>query len=87
VFENERNEELPKRDPEKDELPKPVPPRTAAEDEPLAGPKECHPLPVAPRLRAEKFEPAKFPEFRPPLKREELPPLPNECQFPSLIAE
>lgn len=97
AFEKDPDLELPKRDPEKDdlpkveppkrELPKLFPPRTVAEDEPLAGPKECHPLPTPPPLCAEKFEPAKFPELRPPLKREEPPPLPNECQFPSPIAE
>ncbi len=55
-------------------------------EEALDGPKECQPPSDLPPLCAEKPEEAKFPELRPPLKREALP-LPKECQRPSLIPE
>jgi hypothetical protein len=56
-------------------------------EEALDGPKECQPPSDLPPLCAEKPEEAKFPELRPPLKREEPLPLPKECQRPSLIPE
>ena len=74
----------PRIDPDREVCPAP---KAAPDDAPLDGPKLCQPVPTPPPLRAEKLEPAKFPELRPPLKRAELPALPNECQCPSLIAE
>ena len=53
----------------------------------LDGPKERQPPSELPPLWAERPELLKPPELRPPLKRAELPALPNECQFPSLKFE
>jgi hypothetical protein len=53
----------------------------------LDGPKERQPPSDLPPLCAEKPELLKPLELRPPLKRAELPALPNECHFPSLKFE
>jgi hypothetical protein len=77
----------PERDPAKDDLPNVEPPnREFAKPELLDEPNECQPAELPP-LRPEKLEVDEFPKLRPPLKRAELPELPNECHWPSLIAE
>jgi hypothetical protein len=75
----------PNRDPAKDELPNPPERELAKPDAPLDRPNECQPPSDLPALR-EKLEFDEPPKLRPPLKREELPELPKECQWPSLIA-
>ena len=84
----ERFDPNPEREPAKDDLPKvELPKREFAKPELLDEPNECQPPAELPPLRAEKLEVPEFPKLRPPLKRAELPELPNECHWPSLIAE